>query len=274
MPELPEVQTIVNDLIKEHIIGKTIIDTSFFWPKSIAEIPPSQFSEQLLQQQILHIERIGKYICMQVGNLYLFIHLRMSGRLYLKNEESPLFPYERVRLHLDDGRIIAFIDQRKFGRIYLLSSPSKILQNLGVDPTKADFTISHFTPLLRRKMKIKSLLLNQKIISGIGNIYADEVLWAAKIHPESMAKDLTPEQIKALYEAILKILFSAIERQGTSLGENASNFHNLKGKTGTYVHQLQVYHKTNLSCFWCQTKITKIKLQGRSSHLCEKCQIK
>jgi formamidopyrimidine-DNA glycosylase len=270
MPELPEVQTVVNDLIHEKIIGAKIVKTSIFWPKTIA----NPTSSQTLDQQILHIERKGKYIWLQLRDGHLFIHLRMSGRLLMGNPESPPSTHERVRFYLNDGRIIQFIDPRKFGRIYFVSCSSEILGTLGVDPTKPECTVSYFMGLLQRNMKIKSLLLDQKIVSGIGNIYADEALWEAKIHPESLAKDLRHQEVKALHKAIREVLFSAIERRGTSLGQKSSNFHGLTGKTGTYIDQLRVYHKTDSPCFRCKTPITKIKLNGRSTHICEACQTK
>lgn len=271
MPELPEVQTIVNDLLKEHIVGTKIVKTLIFWPKTIADPNVNQFCNQILDQKILHIERKGKYIFFQLHTHSLLIHLRMSGRLFLDRIDSPFTKHERIRFFLDNGQVIKFYDQRKFGRIYLLRDPTEKLNVLGTDPTGPHFTLPHFTKALHRKMKIKPLLLNQKILAGIGNIYADEALWEAQIHPAFIAKKLSPSKVKNLHQAIRAVLQSAITNQGTSLGHTSANFHGLTGQRGGNLHHLKVYQQK--SCPRCQTSIVKITLHGRGTHFCPKCQI-
>lgn len=263
MPELPEVQTVVNNLIAQKLKGVKIIQAQVFWPKTIDGSVPS-FCKQIADQTILQIERKGKFICLILNSYTLLIHLRMSGKFLL----NKVAKHERVHLHLEDGRILKFIDPRKFGRLYLLKDPQVKLDQLGVDPTTANFTLEHFTALLKKKKKIKTLLLDQTIIAGIGNIYADEALWLAKIHPETLACDVTP--IRELHKAIKTVLQTAIERHGTSLGSSDSNFHNLEQKWGQNV--TNVYQRQNLPCHRCDHQISKIRLNGRGTHFCPNCQ--
>jgi formamidopyrimidine-DNA glycosylase len=274
MPELPEVQTVVNDLIKQQIIGKKIVKTHFFWLKSLAEMPLDQFCQEIEGQEILDITRSGKYIVMRVGPKNLLIHLRMSGRLLVETNKSPISKHERVQFILEDGRVLKFLDQRKFGRIYWQGDPSTRLEELGVDPLSSDFTVSLLKTLLKCKMKIKPFLLNQSKISGIGNIYADEALWEAKIHPETLTQKLITQEVETLHQAIRTILQSAISNKGTSLGENPSNFHSSNGLRGQNVHHLNVYHRTGTPCHRCHELIVKMTLGGRSTHFCPRCQVK
>ena len=273
MPELPEVQTVVNDLTKQGVIGAKILRTVLFWPASIAEPLPGIFCEQIAGQTITQIERQGKYICFTVGLFTLLIHLRMSGKLFIETNGSNS-THDRVHLHLDDGRVIKFNDQRKFGRLYLLKDPSQRFLLLGVDPLLATFTISHLKQVLQTKKKMKSLLLDQTAIAGIGNIYADEALWEAKIHPETPAEMLSAQEIERLHRAIPQILRLAIANRGTSLTAHRGSFHSATGERGKHATQLKVYHKTGTPCLRCQTTILRIKIQGRSSHFCPQCQVK
>lgn len=272
MPELPEVQTVVNDLIRHSIEGKKVVKTVVFWSKSIAEPFVDEFIKMIEGQIIKRIERRGKYICLKMSEATLLIHLRMSGRLILANESSVL-SHERVQLILDDGQVLKFIDQRKFGRFYLLRDPTAKLERLGVDPLTAEFTVSCLDKLCKRKKKIKTLLLDQSVISGLGNIYVDEALWLAHIHPETSAALLTFQEIDALHQAIQKILQAAIANQGTSLGEHTSNFHSLNGESGKYISRLNVYKRQGMPCLRCKTVIVKMTLGGRGTHLCPQCQV-
>jgi formamidopyrimidine-DNA glycosylase len=271
MPELPEVQTVVNDLIRQKIIGKKIVKATLFWPKSIQDLTEIEFYQAISSLEIKKVERQGKYIVIYLDPFTLLIHLRMSGRLRITDKED-LSPHERVRFYLSDGRILQFIDQRKFGRLYLLKDPVQRLQKLGIDPLLATFTEICFVQLLNKKQKIKTLLLDQTLIAGLGNIYVDEALFEAKIHPEKLANQLTVLEKQNLHQAIGKVLRLAIENRGTSLGTNEGNFHSATGRRGKHAKRLKVYRRTGKPCFCCTTPIQRIKVNGRSTHFCPQCQ--
>lgn len=273
MPELPEVQTIVDDLKNDHLIGTKIIKIDIFWQKSIEMPPPATFCKQVAGQTILDIQRRGKYILLKLKKRVMLIHLRMSGRILLDHSLAG-GSHERVRFTLDDGRFLKFEDQRKFGRISLLNNPEEKLGDLGVEPLSGDFTPAYLKSALQGKTtKIKSLLLNQKIFSGIGNIYADESLWEAKIHPERACKTLSNKEMRDLHRAIQKVLKLGIVHRGTSLGSTRANFHSSTGKRGGNLSNLSVYQRQNLPCLRCNHLIVKIISSGRGTHFCPNCQI-
>jgi formamidopyrimidine-DNA glycosylase len=222
---------------------------------------------------IQNVSRRGKYIIFTLKTEIMLIHLRMSGRLILDRSKKQA-PHERVRFILGDGRFLKFEDQRKFGRISLLKDPEEKLSKLGVEPLSPEFTLAYFKKLLtNKKTKIKAVLLNQNILAGLGNIYADETLWEAKIHPERRANTLSDEEIKSLHQAIRKILKLAIEFKGTSLGNTRANFHSSTGKRGGNKSNLSVYKRQNQPCLRCGTQIIKIVSSQRGTHFCPVCQL-
>lgn len=270
MPELPEVQTIINDLVKQGLIGLKIVDLDILWPPSIDDQALPLFRNHLTGQTILSLFRVGKYIVFQTENWHLLIHLRMSGRLVLGRSQSP---HVRVRFLLSPDQVLEFIDPRKFGRIHLLKDPKETFNRLGIDALSAQFTPLLLEHLLKGKnLRIKPLLLDQTLLSGLGNIYADEALWEAKIHPERLASELQSNEFEALYFAIQKVLGLALLHGGTSLGTNQSNFHSSNGKTGTNLSNLKVYQRNRLPCPRCKQEIRKIVLAGRGTHFCPVCQ--
>ncbi len=276
MPELPEVQTIVNDLKKDHLIGASIAKAEVFWAKTIDTLAQKDFCSQISGTIILDIYRRGKYIVLSLTGKTLLIHLRMSGRFTLESpKKAEIEPHERVRLYLNDGRILVFEDPRKFGRLYLLEHPEEKLDKLGVDPLSEPFTLAYLIDAFKkRSVKIKALLLNQQILSGIGNIYADEALFKAKIHPEKRANKLSKNEIKALHVSIREVLELGVLHGGTSLGTSRANFHSATGKRGENLPNLLVYQRERLPCSECRNPIMKITSGGRGTHFCPHCQKK
>ena len=273
MPELPEVQTVVDDLIRGSAIGKTVLRVDLFYEGSIFTPKPAKFCQDLSGQPILGVSRRGKWIVCTLQNFSLLIHLRMSGRILLANPSAPT-SHERVRLHLSDGRMLKFEDQRKFGRMYLLPDPALKLNELGIEPLSAEFTQQYLQKLIQgKKKKIKALLLDQTLIAGLGNIYVDEALWLAQIHPETAGGLISKSAIQLLQQAIVKVLTLGIQHKGTSLGEGKANFHGASGEHGENLAHLQVYNQKGRPCKRCSQGIIKIVSCGRGTHLCPNCQI-
>ena len=185
MPELPEVHTIVHDLNVAGLVGTTIAAASVFWPRTIAFPSPRAFCKTIKGKKISAIRRRGKFLVFdfEKGH-HLLIHLRMSGRIHWVNTDSKRLKHEHVILSFDDGKQLRFHDTRKFGRMYLVENPQKILNKLGPEPLAGDFKFKKFAERLhKRKRLLKPLLLDQSFIAGLGNIYAYEALWESKIHP-------------------------------------------------------------------------------------------
>ncbi len=274
MPELPEVQTVVNDLIAARLIGKTIVSAEVYWNKTTTPLKPGEFRTKIANQTISHIWRRGKYIVLDFqSDLHLLIHLRMSGQLQLVPHTHERSKHEHVVLQLNDGRDLRFHDTRKFGRMILTQNPNKMLNKLGPEPLDQDFTCNQFRTMLKsRNRRLKPLLLDQTFIAGLGNIYVDEALWEAKLHPLKIAATVSQRKAIDLYYAIRKVLERSIANRGTSLGSGKSNFASAGQRRGSNVVNLQVFHRTEQACPRCQTKIKRILVGQRSTHICPKCQ--
>jgi formamidopyrimidine-DNA glycosylase len=274
MPELPEVQTIVNDLKTAGIEGTTIKGAKVFWPRTIAEPSVKMFCNRIRGKSVSAIRRCGKFIVFDFKNGdNLLIHLRMSGRLHLASDDLPRKKHEHVILSLADRRQLRFHDTRKFGRFYLTSDAEKILDRLGPDPLATGYTQKIFARRLSpRKRMLKPLLLDQTFIAGLGNIYVDEALWEAKVHPRRIAASLTESEIRALHRAIPRVLKRGLKNLGTSLGTGKTNFYSIAKHQGRNRDELKVFRRTDLPCRRCQTKIQRIIVGQRSTHICPKCQ--
>lgn len=269
MPELPEVETIVKELNLADLIGKKIVKAEVYWARS-AE--PSLFSSEIKGQTILSIQRRGKYIVFSLNRDTLLVHLRMTGKFFIKKGVPPT-PHERIRLHLEDGRALCFEDQRKFGRFYLLEKPQEKLGQIGVEPLSPSFTRERLKELLQgRRSALKPLLLDQRLIAGLGNIYADEALWEAKLHPLTPADRLSSLEIAALHKAIQKVLRKGVENMGTTLGNAQANYYSVSGRKGRNQDQLNVFRQEGKPCPRCQTPIQKIRVAQRGTHFCPVCQ--
>lgn len=274
MPELPEVETIVIELKQASLIGTKIEEAEVKWPRSIAGESKDVFCQKIKHRIFQDITRRGKFIIFHLDQGYLLVHLRMTGKFRIISKENvPAAAHERIRLNLSDGRILLFEDQRKFGKWYLVQDPTRALSGLGVEPLSSFFTIQFFNQLLAgHHKKIKPFLLDQHYIAGLGNIYVDEALWDAKIHPLRYSDSLTYEEVKALHHAIKKVLKKGIENTGTTLGSSSANYFSVSGRRGENQHQLKVFRKDGTPCSRCRTPIIKIVVGQRGTHVCPHCQ--
>ena len=274
MPELPEVQTIINDLKAAGIEGTIITGAKVFWARTIAEPSASAFCRRIKGKKISAIRRRGKFIVFDFKNGgHLLMHLRMTGRLHLVAQKSPRKKHEHVILNFKGGKQLRFHDTRKFGRIYLTPEADKILGPLGPEPLAAGFTCKILARRLSlRKRLLKPLLLDQAFIAGLGNIYVDEALWESKIHPCRIAASLTEPEIRALHRAIPRVLKRGLKNLGTSLGTGKANFYSVAKHQGRNRDKLNVFRRTNRPCPRCQTIIQRIIVGQRSTHICPKCQ--
>ncbi len=274
MPELPEVETIVRDLCAAKLAGKKILRTHVLWTRSIAVPDVETFCKTIKNQTIEKIERRGKFLVFSLSVNTLLVHLRMTGKFSLTSQKDDIeLPHECVQLFLDDGRVLRYQDQRKFGKWYLLKDPQEKLAELGLEPLSDYFTLHAFQELLKaHSMQIKPFLLNQRYVSGLGNIYVDEALWEAKIHPQRRTESLSKKEVAALHTAIPLVLQKGIEHQGTTLGSKLANYFSVSGRRGGNQHKLNVFRRDDLPCPRCQTIICKTVIAQRGTHFCPNCQ--
>ena len=274
MPELPEVETVRKGL-ERLVVGKTIDAVTVLWPR-IIELPEVPLFQAFLSgQEIIGVQRRGKFLILNLTDFDLDSHLRMEGKYeYFPSAQTAIqAKHTHVIFQMQDGSQLQYRDVRKFGRMALVpknqSSKYKGIQQLGPEPLSHDFDKIAFQEALKKKtMAIKPLLLNQKIVVGLGNIYVDESLWLASIHPERLASSLTERETRLLYESIIAVLGQAVEAGGTTIRTYA----NAVGEAGTFQVSLQVYGQTGQPCTRCQTPIQKIKVAQRGTHFCPTCQ--
>lgn len=274
MPELPEVQTVVNDLEAAGLTGKTITGAQVFWPRTVDTLPPQEFCRTISGQIIKTLWRRAKFIVVDfVEPLHLFIHLRMSGRLHLTTPDEPRQKHEHLILDFDDGRQLRFHDTRKFGRMYLVHDPDEVIGRLGPEPLDPAFTPTIFTERLQARQRLlKPLLLDQTFLAGLGNIYVDEALWEARIHPQRLSSSLSATEVQALHLAIRNVLQRGLKNLGTTLGTGKANFYSVARREGRNKDELQVFRRSNLPCPRCRTMIKRILVGQRSTHICPNCQ--
>ena len=279
MPELPEVQTVVNEIIKQKLVGETIKDVEILVPALVAPMDKADFSQALKGRKITDLSRRAKYIVATLDNGTFFIsHLRMSGHFVTIDAKEERGRFERARITFANGKALRYDDIRKFGRFNLTRDKEEILGKLGPEPLEKSFTPKLLFDLLPKdkkiKLCIKAWLLDQSHVAGLGNIYVDEALWLAKIHPERPAASLTLEEAKALRDAIQSVLKKGIANSGTSLGHTQGNFISADGKHGNNAETLNVFHRQGKPCPRCKTIIIKTVVAQRGTHLCPKCQQK
>ena len=275
MPELPEVETLVQDLIASSLIGSNIVGISLSWERTIALPTPDEFSKRLLNTKLKKIYRRAKFIVFSFSqDEHLLVHLRMTGRFTLLHNSQESLPYERVRLLLSNNRALVYSDPRKFGRFYLVKNPEEILAKLGPEPLEKDFSVSKLAKKLSVTSRmIKPLLLDQTFLAGLGNIYVDEALWLAKIHPQTAANRLTKQEVELLFLSIQEALKRGLKASGTSLGRGKSNFYRLTGEQGSHQEWLQAFRQTGKPCPRCGHLIERLVVASRSTHICSRCQI-
>jgi len=265
MPELPEVETIVRG-VGPKLIGRTIRSISLPFPGCLSG-DREECIERLCGRLIHTVARRGKYILLYLDDgTVLSIHLRMTGKLVFEPAEHDR-PYIRLVMHLDDETVLFFIDTRKFGRIRLWRETEEMLPDLGPEPL-GDLEVFAALHGVRSNRAIKTILLDQRILAGIGNIYADEALFAARIHPEAPQSRLTRSQLSALAEHIPLLLMEAVARRGTTL----RNYRTADDAAGENRPYLSAYGREGLPCCRCRTPIRRIRIAGRSSYFCPKCQ--
>lgn len=271
MPELPEVETIAADL-RRQLIGRRLLAAHILWPRTLAAPDPASLNARLAGCEVIDVGRRGKYllIALNSGDT-LIIHLRMTGRLALMEADDPRLEEDHVRARfaLTDGSYLVFTDARKFGRIWLAQDIAEVLGRLGPEP----FDL-HFTPqqlgerLSSRRAAVKALLLDQHIIAGLGNIYADEALYLAGIHPLRPGASLTPDELNRLHAAIRSVLAESIAQRGTMLRDYRTPY----GPDGAYKSRLRVYGQPGRPCPRCGTPIERMRVAQRSTHFCPRCQ--
>jgi len=271
MPELPEVETIVRGL-HASLMGCTISEIEVLWARSILPPDPAAFARALTGRSIINVKRRGKWIVISLDDdTALLIHLRMTGRLVLGPGERPSDRHARVMFSLDDGRSLHFCDQRKFGRLQLMDDPTEVLGELGPEPLADDFTAQRLAKILApRRGRIKPLLLNQRFLVGLGNIYTDEALWKARLHPLRLANTFTSAEIQRLHQAIQTTLRAAIASGGSTLSDAA--YRRVDGQAGEFTDQLAVYGRAEQPCPRCGATIERIRVSQRSTHFCPHCQ--
>ena len=265
MPELPEVQTVVISLKK--LKNKEIINFNYSWKKVTYNYSPENLKKIIKYNIIKNVSRIGKYIIFHLDNKYLICHLRMTGYLYIAKSIPANNKHIRCYFNLSSNELLIYEDIRKFGGFYLFNSLAELKQKIGIDPFSKKFTANWLkNNLLKKNGMIKHLLLNQRFICGLGNIYTDEILWKTGIHPKHIAKNI--KNTNLLYQNIISTLNESIKFHGTTI----MNFKFDNMKTGNYKTKLEVYGRQNLLCKRCQKKIIKIKVAGRGTYVCINCQ--
>jgi formamidopyrimidine-DNA glycosylase len=274
MPELPEVETIARDLNTAGLIGNRLTGARVYWGRTIAEPSAAEFCRLIRTQQIAAIGRRGKFLVIDLaGGWRLLMHLRMSGRLHLVPSGTKRLAHEHVTLALDDGRELRFHDTRKFGRVYLVPDAGEILESLGPEPLAPSFTVARLFKMMRdRSRQVKPLLLDQRFVAGLGNIYTDEALWEAKIHPCRLSDSLSPNEAMALHAGIRKVLRRGLKNLGTSLGTGKANFYSVGRRRGRNRDELKVFRRTGEPCPRCRTLIERLVVGQRSTHICPNCQ--
>jgi formamidopyrimidine-DNA glycosylase len=271
MPELPEVETIRLS-VEPKLTGRTIREVIVKHPGMLEGRSTADFIRGIKGKTIGQVERRGKYLLVRLdGDLVLALHLRMTGQLTVEPAERPTAAATYLVIKLDNQTELRFRDQRKFGKAFTFTAgavpPS--LSKLGPEPLAAEFTVAVLTKrLARHKLAVKKALLNQEIIAGIGNIYADEGLFVAGIHPARLTDSLTKSEIEQLYHAIRQVLNEGIKYRGTSIRDYLDG----EGKPGSYQDHLRVYGRKGQPCPVCGAPIAKMILGGRGTHFCPLCQ--
>lgn len=270
MPELPEVET-VKETLKKQVIGK-IIDEVFIYHNNVIEFPMvEEFKENIKKETIINIERRGKWLLFELKHYYLLSHLRMEGKYFIRANSDSKMQHELVKFEFTDGTSLRYHDTRKFGKMHLIEKKnvfsSRPLSELGLEPFDDKLTSHYLKQKYKRKtLPIKTALLDQSIITGIGNIYADEILFSARIHPLKTCNCLTQKEREQIILCTRNVLLHAIKLGGTTI----RSFTSSEGIHGLFQNELLVHGKE--TCSICASKVIKIKVGGRGTYYCAKCQ--
>ena len=276
MPELPEVETIAREL-RPLVVGRTIVGGWFDWPRQIKHPAPGEFVAAVRGREIVAVGRRAKWVLLELGPqrrrgepATLAIQVKMTGQLDVVSPQAPRDKHLHALFALDNGTQLRLRDTRKFARLGLYSpaQADAVLGTLGPEPLGTEFTPAAFRRLLRgRRARLKPLLMDQAFLAGVGNIYADEALWRARLHPLRSAAGLRADQERALYDALRGVLGEAIDRRGSSV----DSYRAPSGR-GEMQHFLNVYGRTGLACPRCGRPIRRIVIGARSTHFCSWCQ--
>jgi len=264
MPELPEVETIARTLRPE-LVGETVLSADLRWVRTLATPSVRKFKEQVKGQQILGVSRRAKFLNLQLSTFNLLVHLRMSGDLFIKEGNNPPEKHDRLRLFLSGDKILIFRDTRKFGRVWLTDDPATVIGRLGPEPLSDEFTPQWlYDNLRRRHRQLKPLLLDQTFLAGLGNIYTDESLHRARLHPLAASDSVKRKQAERLHEAIRAALTEGIRRNGASI--------DWVYRGGEFQNYFRVYDREGKPCPVCGTEIQRLVVGQRGTHICPKCQ--
>ena len=287
MPELPEVETIARTLRPE-LVGRKIVSARLLWAQTLATPSPAEFEERIVGQAIVDVGRRAKYLNFQLTAFNLLVHLRMSGDLYTKDGADP-YPagtmstgshrpdvpsggqalpdkHDRLRLGLSDGRLLVFNDTRKFGRIWLVADADEVTGGLGPEPFDPSFTAQLlYDNLHRRRRQVKPLLLDQRFLAGLGNIYTDEVLHLSGVHPLRLSDTISAPEAEKLFHAIRTVLQSGIDHNGASF--------DWVYRGGSFQNYFRVYNRTGQPCPVCGTLVRRMVVGPRGTHFCPTCQV-
>ncbi len=266
MPELPEVETIIRGL-RPDLVGKRVQSVDLRWARTLATPSPVEFKKRLRGQRIEAVTRRAKYIHLHLSKGHLLIHLRMSGDLLLKERTQAPEKHDRLILTLSNGSSLAFNDARKFGRVWLTDNPDEVLARLGPEPLDAAFTSQVFYERLQaHRRQLKPLLLDQSFLAGLGNIYTDEALHMAGLHPRTKSDLISREQVEDLWRAVRNVLQEGIRRNGASI--------DWVYRGGEFQNHFRVYDRGGEPCPACGTAIQRILVGQRGTHICPTCQPK
>jgi formamidopyrimidine-DNA glycosylase len=280
VPELPEVETVARDL-RPRLVGATIVGARTNWARTLRSQDPGAFADGVSGRSVLAVGRRGKQLVVELsGDVALTIHLKMTGQLFVVSADVPEDPYVRLVLELAGGRELRFRDIRKFGKIGLYGRDrvtgelveeiggAAVFAGVGPEPLDDAFTVRDFRGRLRRrKGRLKPLLTDQSFLAGVGNIYADEALWRARLHPLRSASSLRPPDERRLFEAIRTVLREAVERRGSSIDDYTA-----PDGDGSMQERLDVYQRTGEPCARCGRPLRRVVIGARSTHFCSWCQ--
>jgi len=273
VPELPEVETIVADL-RPHLTGRTIVSCELVFPTIVRHPEPEAFIDSVAGLRIAGMRRRGKFILIDLDNdLLLVVHLGMTGQLRLVDPLTPVEKHTHVIFTLDDGRHLRYRDPRRFGRLLLGTEESllasKKMPRLGPEPIDPAFASEElYQSLRRRRTSLKAVLLDQGAIAGVGNIYADESLHRARLRPDRLAGGLSRKSVQRLHESLRDSLKTAIANRGSSV----DTYRDAWGEMGGQQEKLLVYGRAGEPCFTCGRPLALIRLAGRSTVFCRRCQ--
>lgn len=278
--ELPEVEVLRRDLEKD-VVGRRVASVDVRRTKNAKRVlrrhkAPKDFRDKLVGRRFTKVARRGKYILLHLddGNV-LVAHMGMSGRLLRGNKRVPAVDHTHVVITFQQGGDLRYIDPRAFGELFVVTPDGlgkvRELAHIAIDPLENTFTWQQFSGMLaRRRSKLKPLLMDQEFISGLGNIYSDEVLFSAGLRHDRMSDELSSQEVRRLYRAIQEVVQEAIRFRGTTLGDEA--YVDLFGKPGEFQNELRVYGRRTESCRRCRTPVETVKYSNRNSYFCPQCQ--